>query len=160
MPDAPDPFVLPIIEHGVKVSGLSDEEGALILTLDLNPMRDQVVQQGDSDADEYEFWKNPRIEGEFTLRPRRNAVGLHYGLGNLHPGTAIASLINLPVNSELHGFRISASASIIAGNPKHSRSREQGRTITQPFQYKPFVKSAAAIAALNGAVVPGPGIAA
>lgn len=158
MTDAPDPFVFPIIEHGVKISGLVDEEGALILSLELNPMRDQVVHQGDSDADEYEYWKNPRIEGSFELRPRRNALGLHFGLGNTHPGTAVASLLNLPVNSDLHGFRISASASIILGNPKQTRSRDNGRTITLPFTYKPFVKSAAAIAALAGAVVPGPGI--
>jgi hypothetical protein len=147
MPDTPDPFVEPIIEHGVKVSGLEHEDGALILTLDLNPMRDDVVQQGASKADEYEYWHNPRIEGEFTLRPRRNAIGLNYGLGNIHPGTAATSLVNLPLNSDIHGFRISESASIIMGNPKDSRG-EEGRTITQPFKYKPFVKSAAAIAAL------------
>lgn len=158
MPDAPDPFVQPIIEHGVNVAGLFDEDGALILSLDLNPMRDQVEQQGDTEAVEYEYWRNPRIEGEFSLRPRRNAVGLHFGLGNAHPGSAVASLVNLPVNSDLHGFRISGSASIILGNPKRSKSKEQGLTITQPFMYRPFVKSAAAIAALNGAVVPNPGI--
>lgn len=145
MPDTPDPFVEPLIEHGVKVSGIEHEDGAFILTLELNPMRDQVVQQGDSRADEYEYWHNPRIEGEFTLRPRRNALGLNYGLGNVHPGTAASDLVNLPVNRDFHGFRISSNGSIIMGNPKDSRG-EDGRTITQPFNYKPFTKSAAAIA--------------
>lgn len=158
MPDAPDPFVAPIIEHGIKVSGLEDEEGALILSLDLNPMRDEVAQKGDSRAVEYVRMEDPRIEGEFSLRPRRNAVGLHFGLGNAHPGSAVASLVNLPVNSDLHGFRISESASIILGNPKQTRG-DDGRTITQPFKYMPFTLSAAAIAALSGAVAPGPGIA-
>ncbi|HBJ85432.1 MAG TPA: hypothetical protein DDZ88_16455 [Verrucomicrobiales bacterium] len=148
MPDEiPDPFVEPLIEHGVKVSGIEHEEGAFILTLEINPMRDQVVQQGDSRADEYEYWHNPRIEFEFTLRPRRDALGMNYGLGDVHPGTAATSLINLPVNKSIHGFRISASASIIMGNPKDSRG-EDGRSITQPGTYKPFTKSAAAIAAL------------
>lgn len=145
MPDTPSPFVEPLIEHGLKVSGLVDEDGALILSLELNPMRDQVVQQGASRADEYEYWHNPRIEGEFSLRPRRNALGLNYGLGNMHPGTAVTSLLNLQVNSDIHGFRITEDASIIMGNPKSSRG-EEGKTITQPFQYKPFVMSAAAIA--------------
>ena len=147
MPDIPDPFISPIIEHGVKISGLEDEDGALILSIDLNPMRDVVEQIGDSRAVEYERYENPRIEGEFSLRPRRNALGLNFGLGNAHPGTAVTSLVNLPVNSDLHGFRISESASIILGNPKHTRG-DEGRSITQPFKYMPFVKSAAAIAAL------------
>ena len=146
MPDTPDPFVDAIIEHGVKSSGLVDEPGALILSLDLNPMRDQVEQKGESRAVEYERWENPRIEGEFSLRPRRDGNGLNYGFGNLHPGSAVADLVNLPVNSNLHGFRISASGSIIVGNPKRSKG-DDGTTITQPFQYKPFVKSAAALAA-------------
>lgn len=147
MPDAPDPFVEPIIEHGVKVSGLENEDGALILSLDLNPMRDQVEQKGDSRSVEYERWENPRIEGEFSLRPRRDALGKNFGLGNAHPGTAATDLVNLPVNSSLHGFRITESASIILGNPKQTRG-DEGKSITQPFQYKPFVKSAKAIAAL------------
>lgn len=146
MADTPDPFVAPIIEHGVKPSGIEDEQGALILTLDLNPMRDQVVQKGDSYADVYERWENPRIEAEFTLRPRRDALGKAFGLGNIHPGTAATDLVNLPVNADIHGFRISANGSIIMGNPKDSRG-DEGRTITQPFMYKPFVKSAAALAA-------------
>lgn len=146
MADIPDPFVAPIIEHGVSVSGLEDEEGALILSLELNPMRDTIVHQGDSQADEYERWHNPRIEGSFSLRPRRDALGKSRGLGNLHPGTAITSLVNLPVNSELHGFRISESASIIAGNPKQNRTMDNGKSIDQPFIYKPFVKSAKALA--------------
>lgn len=149
---AADPFVEPIIEHGVKISGLADEDGALILSLDLNPMRDEVEQTGDSSAIEYVRCQNPRIEGEFSLRPRRNGLGLNYGLGNAHPGTAVTDLVNLPVNSELHGFRISLSASIVLGNPKQTRN-DEGRTITQPFKYLPFVKSAAAIA---GAVIPQP----
>jgi hypothetical protein len=138
--------VQPIIEHGVKVSGLEDEDGALILSLDLSPMRDQVEQKGDSRAVEYERWENPRIEGEFSLRPRRNSLGQYEGLGNAHPGTAATDLVNLPINSNLHGFRITDSASIILGNPKQTRG-DEGKSITQPFQYKPFVKSALALAA-------------
>lgn len=145
MPDTPDPFVEPIIEHGVKPSGIADEDGALILSLDLNPMRDEVVSKGDKRADEYVRMENPRIEGEFTLRPRRNALGKYYGLGNAHPGEAATDLINLPVNDDIHGFRISASASIILGNPKRSKG-DEGVQITQPFKYMPFVKSAAALA--------------
>ena len=144
MPDILDPFVKPIIEHGVKVSGLADEDGALILSLDLNPMRDQVEQKGDSRAVEYERWDNPRIEGEFSLRPRRNALALNFGLGNAHPGTAATDLVNLPYNSDLHGFRLTDSMSIILGNPKQTRG-DEGRSITQPFQCKPFVKSAKAL---------------
>jgi len=146
MADTPDPFVEPIIEHGIKVSGLEDEDGALILSLDLNPMRDKVEQKGDSRAGEYQRWENPRIEGEFSLRPRRNPLGKTFGLGNAHPGTAATSLINLPVNSDLHGFRITESASIILGNPKNTRG-DEGKSITQPFEYAPFVKSAKALAA-------------
>lgn len=142
----PDPFVEPIIEHGVKVSGLENEDGALILSLDLNPMRDKVEQKGDSRAVEYQRWENPRIEGEFSLRPRRDALGKNFGLGNAHPGTAATDLINLPVNSDLHGFRITDSASIILGNPKQTRG-DEGRSITQPFEYAPFVKSAKALLA-------------
>ena len=145
MPDAPDPFVEPIIEHGVKPSGLADEDGALILSLDLNPMRDEVSSKGDTRAEEYNRQENPRIEGEFSLRPRRNALGENYGFGNIHPGSACTDLVNLPVNSNLHGFRISASASIIMGNPKRSKG-DDGTTITQPFKYMPFVKSAHALA--------------
>lgn len=148
MPDTPDPYVDAIIEHGVKPSGIADEDGALILSLDLSPMRDEVVSKGDKRADEYVRMENPRIEGEFTLRPRRNALGQHFGLGNVHPGTAATDLVNLPVNSDIHGFRISGSASIILGNPKQSRG-DEGVQITQPFKYMPFVKSAAAIAAMG-----------
>lgn len=146
MPETPDPFVEPIIEHGVKISGLEDEEGALILSLDLNPMRDEVEQKGDTRAVEYMRYENPRIEGEFSLRPRRNALGHNYGFGNAHPGTAATSLVNLPVNTDLHGFRISESASIILGNPKQTRG-DDGRMITQPFKYLPFTRSAASLAA-------------
>jgi hypothetical protein len=101
--------------------------------------------------------EDPRIEGEYSLRPRRNALGLNFGLGNAHPGSAGASLVNLPVKSDIHGFRISSAASIILGNPRNTRN-DEGRTITQPFKYMPFTRSAAGIAALTGAVVPGPGL--
>ena len=154
MPDAPDPFVEPIIEHGIKVSGLADEDGALILSLDLNPMRDEVEQKGDTRAVEYVRFENPRIEGEFSLRPRRDALGKLFGLGNAHPGTAATDLVNLPVNSNLHGFRITESASIILGNPKQTRG-DEGKSITQPFKYMPFVKSKKALAAAAAAAAPG-----
>ncbi len=156
MPDTPDPFVEPIIEHGVAPSGISDEFGALILSLDLNPMRDEVLSKGDNRADVYARYENPRIEGEFTLRPRKNALGQHYGLGNTHPGVAATDLVNLPVNSDVHGFRITGSASIILGNPKRSKG-DEGTTITLPFAYRPFILSAAGIAALTGSVIPQPG---
>jgi len=146
MADTPDPYIEPLIEHGVKLSGLEDEPGALILSLDLNPMRDKVEQKGPSRAVEYQRWEDPRIEGEFSLRPRRNALGQNYGMGDMHPGEAVTDLVNLPVNSMIHGFRISASASIIIGNPKRSKG-DDGTTITQPFEYRPFTKSAAALAA-------------
>lgn len=146
MPATPSPFVEPIIEHGVKISGLEDEDGALILSLDLSPMRDEVEQKGDTRAVEYMRYENPRIEGEFTLRPRRDALGLNYGLGNAHPGSAATDLVNLPVNTDLHGFRITTDASIILGNPKQTRG-DDGRQITQPFKYMPFVRSAASLAA-------------
>lgn len=146
MADIPDPFVNPIIEHGVKVSGLENEDGALILSLDLGPMRDEVEQKGDSRAVEYVREENPRIEGEFSLRPRRDTLGKNFGLGNAHPGTAATDLVNLPVNSDLHGFRITDSATIILGNPKQTRG-DEGKTITQPFKYLPFVRSATALAA-------------
>ena len=147
MADAPDPFVEPIIEHGVKYSGLDDEDGALILSMDINPMRDEVEQKGDSRAVEYVRLENPRLECEFSLRPRRNALGKSYGLGNTHPGTAATDLVNLPVNENIHGFRISESCSIILGNPKRSKG-DEGVTITLPFKYMPFTKSRAAIAAM------------
>ncbi len=146
MPDTPDPFVEPIIEHGVKVSDLADEDGALILSLDLSPMRDAVMQKGASRATEYVRYEDPRIEGEMSLRPRRNALGLPYGLGNAHPGSAVTDLVNLPVNSNIHGFRISESATICLNNPKQTRG-DDGLQITQPFVYYPFVLSAAALAA-------------
>lgn len=157
MADTPDPYVDAIIEHGVKLNDLADEEGALILSLDLNPMRDKVEQKGESRAVEYERWENPRIEGEFSLRPRRNALGKFTGLGNMHPGAAVTDLVNLPVGSNVHGFRISASCAIIMGNAKQSRG-DEGKTITQPFTYNPFTKSAAALA--GGVVAPPPAMAA
>jgi len=146
MADIPDPFVDPIIEHGVKLSGLEDEEGALILSLDLNPMRDRVDQKGASRAVEYSRWENPRIEGEFSLRPRRDALGKNFGLGNTHPGQAATTLVNLPVNADIHGFRISESCAIELGNPKRSKG-DEGTTITLPFTYNPFTKSKAALLA-------------
>lgn len=146
MPEAPDPFIEPIIEHGVKPSGIEDEDGALILSHDGNPMRDEVESKGDSRAVEYLRAENPRIEGDFSLRPRRNALGVHYGMGNMHPGTAATNLANLRVNSDFHGFRISGSATIVMGNPKHSRG-DDGTTITQPYKYLPFTLSAAGLAA-------------
>lgn len=144
--EIPDPFVKPIIEHGVKVSGLEDEDGALILSYDQNPMRDKVEQKGDSRAVEYQRWEDPRIEGEFSLRPRRNAIGENFGLGDIHPGTAVTDLVNLPKDGKTHGFRITDTASIIMGNPKDTRG-DEGRSITQPFEYRPFVKSAKALKA-------------
>lgn len=144
--DIPDPFVEPMIEHGVKVSRLADEDGALILSLDLNPMRDKVEQKGDTRAVEYQRWEDPRIEGEFSLRPRRNPLGENFGLGDIHPGTAATDLVNLPKGSSIHGFRITDTASIIMGNPKDTRG-DEGRTITQPFEFRPFTKSAKALKA-------------
>jgi hypothetical protein len=147
MPDAPDPFIEPIIEHGIKPSGIVDEDGALILSLDLNPMRDEVESKGDTRAVQYVRNENPRLEGEFSLRPRRNALGQYYGFGDMHPGAAVTDLANLPYNGSVHGFRITASMSIIMGNPKRAMG-DDGVTITQPFKVMPFVKSATAIAAM------------
>lgn len=110
-------------------------------------MRDEVESKGDSRAVEYMREENPRVEGEMSLRPRRNALGQYFGFGNIHPGSAATDLANLPYNTDVHGFRITGSMSIVMGNPKRAMG-DDGVTITQPFKIMPFVKSAAAIAAM------------
>lgn len=140
-------MVEPIIEHGIKPNfGLRDEEGLMVTDVSLKPMRDQVTRVGENRAVEYERWENPRLEGEVKGRPRRNAQGNAFGLGNVHPGVAL-DLACVADGAGLHGFDIRAANSTIIGNPTRDTSDGDGTTVTVPFTYRPFILKAPPAAA-------------
>jgi hypothetical protein len=146
---ATDPHVEPIISHGIKPADLhADEEGALILDCTWTGERDEVTHKGDNHADVYSEFRNPRLTFELNLRPRRNALGECWGLGNVHPGQALTDLVNVAEGRNILGFVITGDMAIIAGNPKRT-SNDEGLSGTVPGMVKPFTKSAVAIAALD-----------
>jgi len=144
---APDPHVEPIISHGVKPADVhADEEGALILDCTWTGERDEVLHKGDTHAVVYAEYRDPRLTFELNLRPRLNATGECWGLGNVHPGQALTDLVNVAEGRDILGFVVTADMAVIAGNPKRT-SNDEGLSGTVPGTVRPFVKSAAAIAA-------------
>jgi acyl-coenzyme A thioesterase PaaI-like protein len=133
-------MVEPIIEHGVKPSfGGVDEEGVLVDTVSLSPMRDEVTRKsGDGRYTEYVRMEDPRLEIEIKGRPRRNGQGNAHGLGNVHPGVAL-DLLNVADGANIHGFDISDDNVTIIGNPKRDWSDTDGTQVTVPAVYRPFI---------------------
>lgn len=132
-------MVEPIIEHGIKPNfGIKDEEGLMVTDVSLKPVRDEVTRKGDNRAVEYSRWEDPRLEGNIKGRPRRNAQGNAFGLGNIHPGVA-CDLANVADGANLHGFDISEDNVTIIGNPSRDSSDGDGTTCDIPFIYRPFI---------------------
>ncbi len=133
-------MVEPIIEHGTKPNyGIHDEEGLMVTEVSMKPMRDNVRRKGDNRATEYSRWEDPRLEGEVKGRPRRNAQGNAFGLGNIHPGVA-CDLANVADGGDIHGFNIDDDNVTEIGNPGRDSSDADGTTVNVPFIYNPFMK--------------------
>lgn len=137
-------MIEPIIEHGTKPSfGVQDEEGLMVTDVSLKPMRDNVTHKGDNRAVEYSRWEDPRLEGNIKGRPRRNAQGNAFGLGNVHPGQAY-DLLNVADGADLHGFEIDDDNVTEIGNPTRDSSDSNPTAIDVPFTYRPFIAKPAA----------------
>lgn len=149
MPDTPDPHVEAIITHGVPpVDKHGDEEGALILDCTWSASRDEITHKGDNHADVYSEFRNPTLRAELNLRPRIDATGSTYGLGNAHPGQAVSGLVNLAEGRDIFGFSVNADMTIIATDPKRT-SNDEGLNGSLTLTVKPFTLSASGIAALT-----------
>lgn len=134
----------PFIEHGVQPSyGLQQEEGMLVESVSVTAERDEVARKGAERTTEYSRWEDPRLTGEIQGRPRRNAQGNLYGLGNVHPGVAL-DLANIADGMDIHGFNINDDNVTIIGNPKRESSDSDGTKVTIPFTYRPFIAKAVA----------------
>lgn len=133
-------MVEPTIEHGVAPSfGGVDEEGILVDSVSWSPMRDEVTRRsGDGRYTEYARFEDPRLEGEIKGRPRKNAQGNAFGLGNVHPGVA-NDLANVADGANIHGFDIDDDNVTTIGNPKRDWSDTDGTQVTVPFTYRPFI---------------------
>lgn len=137
-------MVEPLIEHGIKPNfGIQDEEGLMVTDVSWKPMRDNVTRKGDNRAVEYSRWEDPRLEGNIKGRPRRNAQGNAFGLGNIHPGVA-CDLANVADGANIHGFEISDDNVTEIGNPSRDSSDGDGTTLDIPFTYRPFIAKPAA----------------
>lgn len=132
-------MVEPLIEHGIKPNfGIRDEEGLLVNDVSWKPMRDNVTRKGDGRYVEYSRWEDPRLEGNIKGRPRRNAQGNAFGLGNIHPGVAF-DLANVADGSDIHGFDINDDNVTEIGNPTRDSTDADGTTSDIPFTYRPFI---------------------
>jgi len=144
----PDPHVEAIITHGVPpIDKHGDEEGVLILDCSWSATRDEIIHKGDNHADVYAEYRNPQLIAELNLRPRIGPTGETYGLGNVGAGEAVSGLVNLAEGRNIFGISIDADMTIIATDPKRT-SNDEGLNGSLKLTVKPFIKSAAAIAAL------------
>lgn len=132
-------MIEPLIEHGIKPNyGIKDEEGLMVTDVSWKPMRDNVRRKGENRATEYSRWEDPRLEGNIKGRPRRNAQGNAFGLGNVHPGVA-CDLANVADGANIHGFDINDDNVTEIGNPSRDSTDADGTTLDIPFIHDPFI---------------------